>query len=75
MNQNNNIQTIYIRMIDGVETFIPVDAKLVSDNVFQIIDNKYTVVVNAQGNVVSVFSNAPGTVGGLGQGHFIPFKY
>jgi hypothetical protein len=32
-----------------------------------------TVVVNAQGKVVTVFSNAPGTAKGLGKGHFIPF--
>jgi len=33
-----------------------------------------TVVVNAQGKVVTVFSNAPGTAKGLGKGHFIPFE-
>ncbi len=33
-----------------------------------------TVVVNAQGKIVTVFSNAPGTAKGLGQGNFIPFK-
>ena len=32
-----------------------------------------TVVVNSQGKVISVFSNAPGTANGLGQGFFIPF--
>jgi RHS repeat-associated protein len=32
-----------------------------------------TVVVNAQGKIISVFSNAPGTLKGLGQGYFIPF--
>ena len=33
-----------------------------------------TVVVNAQGKVVTLFSNAPGTAKGLGKGFFIPFK-
>ena len=33
-----------------------------------------TVVVNAQGKIISVFSNAPGTANGLSQGFFIPFK-
>ncbi|MEC5395515.1 RHS repeat-associated core domain-containing protein [Bergeyella sp. RCAD1439] len=33
-----------------------------------------TVVVNAQGKVVTVFSNAQGTAKGLGKGHFIPFE-
>ncbi len=33
-----------------------------------------TVVVNAKGEVVTVFSDAPGTVKGLGKGFFIPFK-
>ena len=32
-----------------------------------------TVVVNAQGKVVTVFSNASGTVKGVGKGHFISF--
>ena len=32
-----------------------------------------TVVVNAQGKVITVFSNAVGTVNGLNKGHFIPF--
>ena len=33
-----------------------------------------TVVVNAQGKVVTVFSNAPGTLNGNGKGFFKPFK-
>jgi len=33
-----------------------------------------TVVVNAQGKVVTVFSNAKGTAKGLGKGYFIPLK-
>ncbi len=33
-----------------------------------------TVVVNAKGQVVTVFSNAPGTAKGLGKGFFIPLK-
>ena len=33
-----------------------------------------TLVVNAQGKVVTLFSNAPGTANGLGKGFFIPFK-
>lgn len=33
-----------------------------------------TVIVNAQGEVVTVYSNAPGTEKGLGKGFFIPFK-
>ncbi len=33
-----------------------------------------TVVLNAQGKVVTVFSNAPGTANGLGKGFFIPFE-
>ena len=33
-----------------------------------------TVVLNAQGKVVTVFSNAPGTANGLGKGFFMPFK-
>ncbi|HLW29290.1 MAG TPA: DUF4258 domain-containing protein, partial [Brumimicrobium sp.] len=33
-----------------------------------------TVVVNAQGKIITVFSNAPGTAKGLGKGHFIPFE-
>jgi len=33
-----------------------------------------TVVLNAEGKVVTVFSNAPGTANGLGEGFFIPFK-
>lgn len=33
-----------------------------------------TVVVNAKGEVVTVFSNAPGTAKGLGKGHFISFE-
>ncbi|MCH8495678.1 MAG: RHS repeat-associated core domain-containing protein, partial [Balneolales bacterium] len=32
-----------------------------------------TAVVNSQGKVVTVFSNAPGTAKGLGKGQFIPF--
>jgi len=32
-----------------------------------------TVVVNAQGQIISVFSNTLGTANGLGQGFFIPF--
>jgi RHS repeat-associated protein len=33
-----------------------------------------TVVVNAQGKVVTVFSNAQGTMNGIGKGFFKPFK-
>jgi RHS repeat-associated protein len=33
-----------------------------------------TVILNAQGKLVTVFSNAPGTANGLGKGFFIPFK-
>jgi hypothetical protein len=33
-----------------------------------------TVVINAQGKVITVFSNATGTAKGLGKGFFIPFK-
>ena len=33
-----------------------------------------TVVLNAQGKVVTLFSNASGTANGLGKGFFIPFK-
>jgi RHS repeat-associated protein len=33
-----------------------------------------TVVVNAQGKVVTVFSNAPGTTKDFGKGRFIPFE-
>ena len=40
MSQNKKIQTIYIRMLEGVETFIPVDARYISDNVFEIISNE-----------------------------------
>jgi hypothetical protein len=33
-----------------------------------------TVVLNAQGKIVTVFSNASGTANGLGKGFFIPFE-
>ena len=33
-----------------------------------------TVVINAKGKVVTVFSNAPGTSKGIGKSFFIPFK-
>ena len=33
-----------------------------------------TVVINSQGKIVTVFSNALGTRNGLGKGFFIPFK-
>jgi len=31
-----------------------------------------TVIMNAQGRVITVFSNAHGTAKGLGRGYFIP---
>ena len=40
MSKNKAIQKIYIRMLEGVETFIPVDAMPISDNVFEIISNE-----------------------------------
>lgn len=40
MNQKINMQTIYIRMLEGVETFVPVNAKLIENNVFEIISNE-----------------------------------
>ncbi len=33
-----------------------------------------TVVLNAQGKLITVFSNANGTANGLGRGFLIPFK-
>jgi hypothetical protein len=34
------MKTIYIRMIDGVETLIPVNAKPIDNNIYEIIDNE-----------------------------------
>ena len=39
MSIDKEIQTIYIRMLEGVETYIQVTAKPVADNVFEIISN------------------------------------
>lgn len=33
-----------------------------------------TVIINAQGRVITVFSNAPGTNRGLGKGFLVPFR-
>jgi len=38
--KNKEIQTIYIRMLEGVETFIPVIAKPIDDDIFEIISNE-----------------------------------
>lgn len=33
-----------------------------------------TVVLNALGKIVTVYSTVPGTQNGLGKGYFVPFK-
>lgn len=59
MNQNKEIQTIYIRMLEGVETFIPVNAKFVGDNVFEIISNKY---MNLEEDATCIYEFFPSDV-------------
>jgi hypothetical protein len=34
------METIYIRMIDGIETFIPVQSKQIDNNIYEIIYNE-----------------------------------
>ena len=40
------IQKIYIRLIDGTETWVPVNAKLINNDQFEIIENSELTVID-----------------------------
>jgi len=59
MSQIKDIQTIYIRMLEGIETFIPVKAKPVVDNVFEIISNED---MDLEEDATCIYEFVPGDV-------------
>ena len=59
MQNNKKLQTIYIRMIEGVETFIPVSARCIGDNTFEIISNKD---MDLEQDATSIYEFFPGDI-------------
>ena len=57
MSEKQKYQTIYIRMLEGVETLIPVEAKYVEGDIFEIIHNKD---MNLEDDVTSIYEFFPG---------------
>jgi hypothetical protein len=52
-------EKIYIRLIDGVETFVPVQAVRNDDSTFKIIDNDY---LDLDTDVTSIWEFFPGDI-------------
>ncbi|HLR38293.1 MAG TPA: hypothetical protein VK084_09615 [Chitinophagaceae bacterium] len=59
MNKNKDYQTIYIRMLEGVETFIPVKAKHLKGDLFEIINNE-DLDLDLEEDATSIYEFFPG---------------
>ncbi|MCP3659255.1 MAG: hypothetical protein GY830_02635 [Bacteroidetes bacterium] len=52
-------EIIYIKMLEGIEVLIPVEAKLISKNLFEIIENRD---IDLESDATSIYEFFPGDI-------------
>lgn len=57
--QRDKFEIIYVRLLEGTETFVPINAKHIDENLYEIVHNKY---LQLEDDATSIWEFLPGDV-------------